>query len=626
VQVEVRASRENTPRPSLKPTISTPQLSAAVTPQQATFTSADPAPQRSSALEAEYSTPDRRLASTAGIATPPGSNNSSSPPNLIIPAPARDAAVSRLAPHYGQQADSTLALNSTRTDGNRPEPEALCNSEAISLATTRMESNRDNTSQQPLPPAARPVLPSSKPEPNPAPDDMSPPPGFDGASFGGSISMRNVDGGMHLAAAPSTAPFIDADAAGTARMHAGVPDLASLAEENSETPSLMGRDQVPSLDLGYVREARRQKASRAPLQQHACGDDLESVDGTTAEIGPITPIGNMRNSLSHLAPQPPIATSAASDKRCSPMTEPALQAHNDALQTEGSREVGLRNLSEGTSAAARKVEQSAYEDASDSTALTAVIDAEPKKAGLHPAQGQRREYPTLDPNSSGSVPSPMSEALPRGAVLRGRDQFLDQVLSTRRTSTGMGGDFDDESQAFTAAPSQWDLESHAPGVHAETISFFSEASNWTLAGGTANIRGSPVLRRPNGLASLGAFQPLGRGHARPLASATSVSGMSAHSGSITGSAMGGGSTFGVPRTGRNALPSLAEDSHALSGLTTDRSMFNEHTVEWNLSPRTRADNSFSFRDDMSIVSSAARALTPFCATIWLHTCSQTLLT
>jgi hypothetical protein len=591
-----------------KPTISTPQLAAAVTPQHATCASADPAPQRLSALAAKYPTTDHKVAGAAGSLTPsptpsPDSNHdiSCSPPELIIPALSRDPVATRLEPQYGHQAESTLVLASTRTDGSHPEPRALYNSDAISQATPRLESIRGHP---PLTASLQlPLQAPSQTQPNPAADDVETPSGFEYTSFGESISMRNVAAGMHGATGASTAAEIKAEAAIAAR--SGAPDLAPLAEEVSETPSQMGRDQVPSLDLGVVRKARNRRASKTPLPHHAHSDGLESVEGTTAEIGPVTPT-DVPQGASHVA-------LASSDVGSTPMTKAALQAHEEAFLAKQNPKKRPDDM-EGGAAAARKIEQSAYEDASDSTALTAVMDPEPGRGGVPLRQGHG--YPTLIPNSSGSVPSPVSEVLPRGAVLLGRDQFLDQVLSTRRTSAGVPGDFDAESQAFTAAPSHWDLESHATTMPSDTMSLMSEASNWTLAGPTASIRGSPALRRPNGAVnSHGAFRPVGRVYPRALGSAASASGMSAHSGSIAGSALGGTSTFGAVRTTRNLLPSLAENSQALSEGVTDRSMFNEHTTEWNLSPRTRADNTFSFRDDTSIMSSSARALLSYVCTV-----------
>ena len=384
-------------------------------------------------------------------------------------------------------------------------------------------------------------------------------------------------------------------------------------------------DCVPSLNLNKVASTqRRNKRKSEPLSQYIV-DDTTSVPGTTAEIGPMTPTHTLP--LPSTAGVPPVATEGGDSAPATISDQLDRPANADALIQAAQRDGGSGSTqaqqSESRRAAAMAaarmaarhraqdsatggVELSFYEDLSESAALTAIMDTD-TGGGAAAAMARPPPRPASDDTeatsrAAGANAAAMvaeEEQLPPGAVLRGRDQFLDAIHSTRAGSEAVDT-FDDEA-------SNWDLAANTQsvaGMSTELNSVYSDASNWTLAGASTTAG----LRRGNGMTTTRNAFPYRGGTRRSVNSLWSGTGASS---------VVSGQTSASLRD-RMQLPSLAEHHRGGGGSgyqpppprstgtaagTTDLTMgLGDETTEWNLSPRTRAA-SMATRDDVSIGSS-----------------------
>lgn len=407
---------------------------------------------------------------------------------------------------------------------------------------------------------------------------------------------------------------------------------ASTAEAVPPQPAA-----VPALNLNSITEERNKRNEGIHKRSYALEPDA-SVLGTTVEIDAISPVPGLPHTVSHVGrgdsvkepiPQMPVdasemlGISGAEDDaaRIAEHKVPSKESQSNAHVS------GKQMMSETQQhrVARPDIAISPYEDAADTRGMTAIMG---DQTALMMRAGTSHKRPNnflpgvqedaAGTAATGSLPvAAMSDSLPPGAIVRGRDQFLDQLQSKPTDSTASIAPsrylHQDTTGIFASA---WEGSDHAPhessrgGTYvpsdsASLISGGSGMSSWTLSSHAQarSVRRSAFSTIPSSTRS-------GRWSSRtsnmaPTSSSHSnwtLSGEKSNwtlSGADKSTAMMGGDQSNWTLSGNTAQFSGASRRVATRPVDDGRSEaftlgFTEGASEWGLSPRGTA------RDDLDV--------------------------
>lgn len=285
--------------------------------------------------------------------------------------------------------------------------------------------------------------------------------------------------------------------------------LGSADAVPEDTGSAQGAA-VPALDLNSITEERSKRNATKNKRSYVLEAEASGV-GTTVEIDAISPVPGLPHTVSHanrgdsiLEPTPQMPLDASEMMGVSGLEGGAagLAQHGGPpeqapgpLAAAGS---GTRKLSDADVDA--HVPVSVYEDAADTRGMTAIMD---DQTTLMKGRGaalrgngtltgvQERDGSIAD---TGSLPvAGASESLPPGAIVRGRDEFLDQLKSKPGEVTGSiasGRVIHQDTTGIFASPWESSEQSPQAGIRGGTyvpsdmtsvMSGGSGMSTWTLS-------------------------------------------------------------------------------------------------------------------------------------------------
>eukprot|EP00892_Ulva_mutabilis_P004866 jgi/Ulvmu1/2751/UM014_0209.1 len=262
---------------------------------------------------------------------------------------------------------------------------------------------------------------------------------------------------------------------------------------------------VPALNLNSITEERTKRNASINKRSYALEPDA-SVLGTAVEIDAVSPVPGLPHTVSHVdrgdsvkdpMPQMPVDGSqmhgisgfdegpAASAKHQSfvpeakqGVREPAMQSRTDTQQPHGTHV---------------DVSVSPYEDAADTRGMTAIMgDQTAVMMSVGPSKTQR-ENPLSDVQehaegaaATGSLPrAAVSDSLPPGAVVRGRDQFLDQLQTKPTDATGSIAPIRYQHQDTTGIfASPWDNSEQGPRGGSRSATYVPSDSTSVMSGGS----------------------------------------------------------------------------------------------------------------------------------------------
>lgn len=266
---------------------------------------------------------------------------------------------------------------------------------------------------------------------------------------------------------------------------------------------------VPTLNLNSITEERNKRNATTNKRSYVLEQEASGV-GTTVEIDAISPVPGLPHTVSHVnrgdsvrEPTPQMPVDASEMLGMSGLEESIAFAPHGALHEAVSSHIPLpaaeSSHPQQNSDSNLDVPVSAYEEAADTRGMTAIMGdqtAMMKNGGAR----QLREVPLAGvQEGDGSVadtarlPMAASDSLPPGAIVRGRDEFLDQLKSKPgevSASVAPSRVIHQDTTGIFASP--WDnsddvprggsrAATYVPSDTASVMSGGSGMSTWTLS-------------------------------------------------------------------------------------------------------------------------------------------------
>lgn len=209
---------------------------------------------------------------------------------------------------------------------------------------------------------------------------------------------------------------------------------------------------VPALNLNSITEERNKRNATTNKRSYALEADA-SVLGTTVEIDAISPVPGLPHTVSHVnrvdsvkepTPQMPVD---ASEMRGVPVLEEGtagtsnhtpqvMQSQDDVHKSDAHAQPQLESILHGV--------VSPYKDAADTKGMTAIMGDQTALMTKTDTSLNNCDSDVVDVQeaagataTTSSLPGgAVSDSLPPGAIVRGRDEFLDQLQSKPAEGTG----------------------------------------------------------------------------------------------------------------------------------------------------------------------------------------------